>query len=132
MARRFIQIILVISVLCSAAAQTLACIPMMQYGDHSCCRSVSAKKISQKMRAASSPHKQPVESSQCCKGAASKSQQPPVENRNSRQDGPAIFADATDLLVTPLKRSEAVHSLRSHAPPDYSPPHFILYHALLI
>jgi hypothetical protein len=132
MARRFIQILLVISVLFSAAAQTVACIPMMQYGDHSCCRLVTTKKTTQKMRDASSPRKQPAQSSHCCGDNSAKLQQPPVKNRHSKQDDPAIFANGTDVIIHPLKRREGALSLRSHAPPDYSPPHFILYHALLI
>jgi hypothetical protein len=132
MARRFIQILLVISVLFSAAVQTVACIPMMQYGDHSCCRLVTTKKTSQKMRAASSPRKQPVQSSHCCGDNATKLQQPPVKNRYSKQDDPGIFANGTDVIINPLKRRGAAPSSRSQAPPDCSPPHFILYHALLI
>jgi hypothetical protein len=131
MARRFVQILLIVSVLCGSAAQVLACIPMMQYGDHSCCRLIVAKKTAQKMRATSPSRKAPVQTAHCCGGNATKQQPPPAENSNSIRNEIAIFANGTGIII-PLKSKETVPPSKLQAPPGNSPPQFILHHSLLI
>jgi hypothetical protein len=131
MARRFLQILLMISVLCSATAQTLACIPMMQYGDHSCCRLIPAKKISKKIRPSSPSRKKPVQTSHCCGGSATKQLPTPAENSNCKRDEIDVFAIGTGIVI-PLGSKETVPSSKLQAPPGNSPPQFILHHSLLI
>jgi hypothetical protein len=131
MGRRIIQIILLVSLLGGAAAQTLACVAMMQSDGHACCRAIVTKKAKQKMCAAPTQRKEPAQSPHCCGANASRSQQPTIDNRNSKQD--KFASSNTDEVATiiPVRKLPFTPS-RLRAPSGYSPPHFILHHSLLI
>jgi hypothetical protein len=130
MVRRLLQILLIASLVGGATAQALGCISMQSEG-HACCRMISMKKASQKMRAIPSSHQVPAKSSNCCESNPSRSQQPPLENRDSKREEAAIIANAEGVATLTATR-EASPPSRLLAPSDYSPPHFILYHSLLI
>jgi hypothetical protein len=131
MGRRFIQILLMVSLLGGAAAQTLACVSMMQSDGHACCRAIISKKAKQKMRAAPAQQKEPAQSSHCCGSNTSRSPQPPIDNRDSKQDKFASSNTDEVATITPVRKVSFTPA-RLLAPSGYSPPHFILHHSLLI
>jgi hypothetical protein len=131
MVKRIVQVIVIISLLSGAAAQTLACVAMMQSDGHACCRAVNIRKAKQKMRAAPAQQKEPVKSSNCCESNTSRSQQTSIDNRDSRQQK-FVPSNNQEVATTINVRSLSVNPTRLRAPSGYSPPHFILHHSLLI
>jgi hypothetical protein len=131
MGRRFIQILLLVSLLGTAAAQTFACVAMMQSDGHACCRAIFTKKAKQKMRAAPTQQKEPAQSSHCCGANTSRSQQPTIDNRDFKQDKFALSNTDEVATIIPVRKLSVTPS-RLPAPSGYSPPHFILHHSLLI
>jgi hypothetical protein len=131
MARHGIQILLVVALVFGAASQTLACISMMQAGNHACCRMVSTKKTAQKMRAAPSSNQKPAQSPDCCGLNSSRPQQAPHKNSDLKRVEPTMFANRGGITIIPVRR-EANPLSRLLALPGDSPPLFILHHSLLI
>jgi hypothetical protein len=131
MGRRFLQILLMASLLSGAAAQTLACVAMMQSEGHACCRAINTKKASQKMRAAPAQQKEPIKSSNCCESNTSRSQQTPIDNRDSKQDQSALSNIDEVATISPVRKLSFTPA-RLRDPSGYSPPQFILHHSLLI
>jgi hypothetical protein len=131
MIRRLLQIILIVSLLGGAAAQTLACVAMMQSERHACCRAIHTKKASQKLRAAPAQQKEPAKSSHCCGSNTSRSPQPTIANRDSKQDK-SVLSNSDEVAAIIPVRKLSFTPLRLRAPSGYSPPHFILHHSLLI
>src|ERR1051325_5695462 len=130
MAKRLVQFVLILSFAFGAAAQALACIPMAQAGDHSCCRIAMAKRAAQRMRAVPTSSGEANHASPCCANHTPRPQQSPAERRDAKQDDAIIFANGAGFLSTPA-RPEAPPA-KSFAPSASSPPHFILCHSLLI
>jgi hypothetical protein len=131
MARRLLQILLIVSLFCGATAQTLGCISMMQSGSHACCQLISNKKTAQKLRKAPPAPKNPATPLHCCDTSPSNSQRAPLEKREVRQDEFAIVTAKNVTEIIPEEKRVLLPS-RLLAPPGYSPPSFILYHSLLI
>lgn len=131
MAKRLIQILLVVSMICGASAQAMTCVSMMQSGDHACCRMIMTKKATQKMRAAHSSHQTPVQSSHCCNRSTSSPQQPLAEQKSSSRNEAAILVNGAGSITIPVKKA-VLFPVKLFAPSGYSPPHFILYQSLLI
>jgi hypothetical protein len=131
MATRLIQILLVVSIICGASAQALACVPMMQSGDHACCRIIMVKKATSKLRAAQSSHQTPVKSSHCCNSNTPSPQQTPAEQKSSSREETAVLANNAGNITISVKKV-VPFPVKSLAPPGYSPPHFILYRSMLI
>jgi hypothetical protein len=130
MARRFLQLILLASLICGTVAQALACGLILQSSGHACCRNIVGKKTSQKMRAAPESHetKKPVN---CCESNPAKPQQTPIAERSAKQEDAALANHHGGAAIT-LSERVALSSSRLPLPCEYSPPPFILYHSLLI
>jgi hypothetical protein len=131
MVKRILQVLVFISLVSGAAAQTMACVAMMQSDDHACCRAINIRKTKQKMRAAPAQQKEPVKSSNCCESNTSRSQQTPIDNRDSKQEK-FTLSNNNEVAITTNVRSLSVNPTRLRASSRYSPPHFILHHSLLI
>jgi hypothetical protein len=131
MARRLLQLLLIVSLFCGAAAQALGCISMMQSENHACCRLISSKKTSQKLRKAPAAPKNPTTPLHCCDTSSSSSHQAPLAKRELRQDEFVIAAADEVTAIVPGEKRVSPPS-RLLTPTGYSPPPFILYHSLLI
>src|SRR5438128_571563 len=98
MAKRLIQILLVVSMICGASAQALSCVSMMQSGNHACCRIVVPKNATQKMRASHSSHQTPATSLPCCNVNTSRPQQPLAEQKSSSRNEYPVIVNSTGII----------------------------------
>jgi hypothetical protein len=130
MVRRGIQVLLVIALVSGTAAPTLACLSMMQAGDHSCCRTIPAGKPVQKMRAAPSSSQRPAYPPDCCVNS-SKPAQAVQKTGDFKRLEPALLSNREKVAIIQIKRETAL-PLKLRALPGDSPPSFILHHSLLI
>ena len=131
MIRRGLQILLIVSLLCGTATQTLACVFLMQLGNHTCCRSSIAMNVPAKMHPALS-HQEPEKTLPCCKTSPTNLQPTLLTRSECRKDFSSSTAIVAGTTILPLTK-ERVSSLRKYTASDLSPPpSFILYHSLLI
>jgi hypothetical protein len=130
MKRQFIQIVLMSAMLCGATSQALACVSW-QSDSHSCCRILSTSQAL-KARLAAKTKRQPAPMPPCCTVSVPVApQQAATHNRAPQPNATALMpADQSNencfvvnLTLKPKPLSE---------PAGYSPPPFILHHALLI
>ena len=131
MMRCFLKIILIASLLSGAAAQTLACVSMMQADGHACCRNLASKRTSIKVRAVPASQQEPVKAPDCCKTNPAGSHQKPADNPHSKIEVSDLLADDSDGEIHLLKKPD--HIPAQLLPPSlYSPPHYIRNRAILI
>jgi|SRR5215813_8775796 len=126
MGRRVVQILILVSLLSGALAQAVICATLMQE-NHACCQTVTTT-------ARLAPEKQHSSASlpPCCQTSAPVTpQQLPVEKREFQPDKNEIAAAVQPSVTIPFYRLRQA-STRLRAPAGYSPPSFILHHALLI
>ena len=126
MAKGLLQLVLLLSLLSGALAQAVTCATLMQES-HACCQTLTSKARLTAQSKASTAQLPP-----CCQTSTPQSPQPlPVEKREF-QALKNILAE-TIATVLPV---ESFHSeqarLKLRAPAGYSPPSFLLHHALLI
>ena len=130
MRRQVIQIVLVISLFGGAMSQAIACVSR-QSDTHSCCRLLSTNQPSIARLAAKTNHKSsPVPP--CCMVSVPVAPEPATVNNRERQANPSsqIIDDQNHLSDFVAQRTFKPSPLSE--PAGYSPPPFILHHALLI
>ena len=131
MMRCFLKIILIASLLSGAAAQTLACVSMMQADGHACCRNLASKKASIKVRAVPASQQEPVKAPNCCKTIPVGSQQKPVNNPYSKIEVSDLLAVGSNGDISLLKKPDFTPT-PLQPPSLYPPPHFIRNCVILI
>lgn len=126
MARRLLQLVLLLSLLSGALAQAVTCATLMPES-HACCQTLTTKARLTAQSKASSAQLPP-----CCQTSTPQSPQPlPVEKREF-QALKNILAE-TIAAALPMQFYHPQQArLKLRAPAGYSPPSFLLHHALLI
>jgi hypothetical protein len=131
MMRRFVQIVLMISLLGGSAVQSLSCVSQME-DSHPCCRALATIKATTHAHALKKTRQISLKGGSCgCAATPTKQQETPVRSGFVQPTDIASISDHESIIRTPF-RSLLEQPVRLCAPNDYSPPHFILYHSLLI
>ncbi len=123
MARRCLQIILLLALLNGVAAQALACGSLMQ-DSHACCQTLTTE-----TRLAAQTQHSDNSLPPCCQTSAP--QPLPVEVRESKPVRNEL-PDGVLPFVTIHYYHVRQGAIIPRPPDDYSPPSFLLHHALLI
>jgi hypothetical protein len=131
MSKRLLQMVLMISLLCGAATQTLACVSMWASDDHACCRSAPLKRTSRKMRSATTRPEGQGKLPRCCEANHSNLQQPAIRNTESSREKSNPSADTDAAFVAAVEKVTVV-AIPLSDPAEHSPPRFLLNHSLLI
>jgi hypothetical protein len=132
MKRRFVQIILLASLLAGSAAQILACGSMVE-DRHPCCRALATSKA--RTPSHSLKKVQPADSfrgNSCgCTSAPATPRENPVGSNTNQQPQKAAIPDNQSAVALAFRQAVA-RPIRLQLPDADSPPHFILYGSLLI
>jgi hypothetical protein len=126
MARRVVQILLLLSLLTGVLAQAVTCATLMQES-HACCQTLTSKARLTAQTTHSAAQLPP-----CCQTSTPQSPQPlPVEKREFQALKNILAETITASLPISFSHPEQAR-IKLHAPAGYSPPSFLLHHALLI
>jgi hypothetical protein len=131
MMRRILQIVLMIALLGGSAVQSLSCASQLA-DSHPCCRALATIKATTHAQALKKEPQTSLKGGSCgCAAAPTKPQETPVRSGSIQPNHTASIQDDAPIASS-VFRSAFERPVRLCAPNDYSPPHFILYHALLI
>lgn len=131
MMRRFAQLVLMMALLGGSAVPSLSCNSLME-DSHPCCRALATIKKTTHAHTFQKAPQTSFKGGSCgCAATPTTPQETPVRSGAIQSNNSAsIFDDAPIAKVS--FRSALARPVQLHAPNDYSPPHFILYHSLLI
>jgi hypothetical protein len=131
MMRRVLQIVLMTALLGGSAVQSLSCVSQLE-DSHPCCRVLATIKATTHAQALKKVQQTSLKGGSCgCAATPTRPQETPVSSGTVQPNNAASIQHDAPIASTPL-RSAFERPVRLGAPNDYSPPHFILYHALLI
>jgi hypothetical protein len=130
MTRKFIQIVLLMTLLGTAMSQALACVTQ-QSDPHSCCRTFSTGQVA-RVRLAAKRDQAPATLPPCCTVSVPIAPQQATVNHRELQPNLSVPAGDERIGARPSISINKFKLTPSSEPSGYSPPSFILHHALLI
>jgi hypothetical protein len=103
MMRRFVQIVLMISLLGGSAVQSLSCVSQME-DSHPCCRALATIKATTHAQALKKTREISLKGGSCgCAAAPTNQQETPVSRGSIQPNNPASIHDSESIVSTPFR-----------------------------